>query len=159
MLSTTCPISIYKGGSHFSCWLHGMRYAVSYLYKGGSYLRCWLRGTWYAVNLRQNLLRHFTEIPILVGRGASLFLLDTMVAWRNINYCIEMSQQFCLGLRYAVRSELSIQGRKLFFSCWLCGTWYAVSYIYKGGSYFSCWLHGTLYAVSYLYKGGSYLRC
>ena len=33
-----------------------------------------------------------------VGRGASLFLLDTMVAWRDIENCIEMSQQFCPGL-------------------------------------------------------------
>ena len=33
-----------------------------------------------------------------VGRGASLFHLDTMVAWRDIENCIEMSQQFCAGL-------------------------------------------------------------
>ena len=28
----------------------------------------------------------------------SLFLLDTMVAWRDSENCIEMSQQFCPGL-------------------------------------------------------------
>ena len=33
-----------------------------------------------------------------VGRGANLFLLDTMVPWREIENCIEMSQQFCPGL-------------------------------------------------------------
>ena len=32
------------------------------------------------------------------GEGANLFLLDTMVAWHEIENCIEMSQQFCLGL-------------------------------------------------------------
>ena len=30
--------------------------------------------------------------------GVSLFLLDTMVAWHDIENCIEMSQQFCPGL-------------------------------------------------------------
>ena len=33
-----------------------------------------------------------------VGRGANLYLLDTMVPWREIENCIEMSQQFCPGL-------------------------------------------------------------
>ena len=33
-----------------------------------------------------------------VGRGASLFLVDTMVAWREIENCIEMSQWLCPGL-------------------------------------------------------------
>ena len=33
-----------------------------------------------------------------VGREASLFLLDTMVAWCDIESCIEMSQRFCPGL-------------------------------------------------------------
>ena len=33
-----------------------------------------------------------------VGRGANLFLLYTMVPWREIENCIEMSQQFCPGL-------------------------------------------------------------
>ena len=33
-----------------------------------------------------------------IGRGASLFLLDTMVTWRDIENFIEMSQRFCPGL-------------------------------------------------------------
>ena len=33
-----------------------------------------------------------------VGRGSNLFLLDTMVTAREIENCIEMSQQFCPGL-------------------------------------------------------------
>ena len=32
------------------------------------------------------------------GEGANLFFLDTMVPWRKIENCIEMSQQFCRGL-------------------------------------------------------------
>ena len=38
------------------------------------------------------------NIALGVGRGANLFLLDTMVPWREIENCIEMSQQFCPGL-------------------------------------------------------------
>ena len=30
-----------------------------------------------------------------VGRGANLFLLDTMIPWHEIENYIEMSQQFC----------------------------------------------------------------
>ena len=33
-----------------------------------------------------------------VERGANLFLLDTMAAWREIENCIEMPQHFCPGL-------------------------------------------------------------
>ena len=33
-----------------------------------------------------------------VGRGATLFRLDKMVAWREIEKYMEMSQQFCPGL-------------------------------------------------------------
>ena len=46
-----------------------------------------------------------------VGIGASLFLLDTMVASSDIEICIEMSQQFCPGLKqcffYLISSSLS----------------------------------------------------
>ena len=38
------------------------------------------------------------NIPPGEGRGASLFLLDTMVAWCDIENCIEMSQRSCPGL-------------------------------------------------------------
>ena len=33
-----------------------------------------------------------------VGRGATLFSFDKMVAWREIEKYMEMSQQFCPGL-------------------------------------------------------------
>ena len=32
------------------------------------------------------------------GGGANLFLLDTMIAWREIENCIEMPQRFCPGM-------------------------------------------------------------
>ena len=40
-----------------------------------------------------------------VGRGASLFLLDMMVVWCDIENCIEMPQQFCPGLQLYAKGE------------------------------------------------------
>ena len=34
-----------------------------------------------------------------------MFLLDTKIAWREIENCIEMSQQFCLGLSEMAHSS------------------------------------------------------
>ena len=51
-----------------------------------------------------------------VGRGANLFLLDTMVPWREIENCIEMSQQFCPGLWHDTEVTKSTNNGNL---CWL----------------------------------------
>ena len=40
-----------------------------------------------------------------MGRGANLFLLDTKIAWREIENCIEMSQEFCPGLSEMAHSS------------------------------------------------------